>query len=162
MANKIYNAPETPITFKSSGGTVVFTPQNVSNGAGRISAQWDRGAGSKPGLYRWRARTKAAAALSVGTVLEIYAVTSDGTTVDGNFGTADAAVSASDKRRNLEPIGSIVADSTTNGEVQQSSGLIEIHERYFSVMWWNALGQALTNTAGDHEFILTPVPPEIQ
>lgn len=162
MANKIYGAPESAVTFKASGGDVTFTPQNVSSGAGRISAQWDRGAGSKPTVYVWRAVTKAAAALAVGVALEIYFATSDGTSVDGNQGTADAAFTSSDKRRNVKYVGAVISDSTSNGEVQVASGLVEIRSRYVSVVWWNALGQALTNTAGDHTFSLTPVPDEVQ
>ena len=162
MANKVYVAPETAISFKSSGGDVVFTPASVANGAGRISAQWDRGSGSKPARYVWRVHTKAAAALAVGVALEIYFATSDGTDVDGNQGTSDAAFSAADKRRNLQFVGTVVADSTTNGEVQISSGVVEIYTRYVSVVWWNALGQSLTGTNGDHTFTLTPVPDEIQ
>lgn len=162
MANKVYTATETAISFKSSGGDVTFTPQNVASAAGRISARWDRGAGSKAGRYKWRAKTKAGAALAVGAQLEIFLATSDGTIVDGNQGTSDAVFSAGDKRRNLQPVGVIEADSTTNGEVQHASGIVWIFDRYISVVWWNALGQTLTNTAGDHEFILTPIPDEIQ
>lgn len=162
MASKVYNAPETAITFKASGGTVVFTNTSVANAAGRISAQWDRGAGSQPGLYKWRATTKAGAALVVGNVLEIYFATSDGTIEDGNQSTSDAAFSATDKRRNLQPVGTIVADSTSNGEVQNGSGVVEILDRYVSVVWWNALGQTLSGSAGDHIFTLTAEPPENQ
>lgn len=164
MANLIYQAPGTTVTFKSSGGDVTFTNTSVSNGAGRISAQWDRGAGSKPGLYRWEATTKAAAALAVGVTLEIYLATAhvSSSQIDGNQSTADAAFSATDKRRNLQWVGAIVADSTTNGEVQNASGTVFITARYVSVVWWNALGQALSGTAGDHVFTLTPYPAEIQ
>jgi len=162
MSNKIYGASETPIVFKSSLGDVTFTPTSVANGAGRISARWDRGAGSKPSLYKWRVHTKAAAALAVGTPLEVYLATSDGTDEDGNLGTADAAFASADKRRNLQYVGAINADSITNGEVQIASGLVEIRDRYVSVVWWNALGQALSATATDHTFTLTPVPDEIQ
>lgn len=162
MANKIYVNPETAITFKASGGDVVFTPKNVASAAGRISAQWDRGSGAKPGRYVWRVHTKASAGLTVGNALEIYFATSDGTDVDGNQGTSDAAFSAADKRRNLQFVGSVVADSTSSGEVQIGSGVVEIFVRYLSVVWWNAFGQTLTNTDGDHTFTLTPVPDEIQ
>lgn len=162
MANKIYVAPETAVSFKASGGTVTFTPKNVANAAGRISAQWDRGSGSVPGRYYWRAHTKFQAGLTVGNALEIYFATSDGTDVDGNQGTSDAAFSAADKRRNLHYVGSVVADSTSSGEVQIGSGVVEIYTRYVSVVWWNASGQTLTNTDGDHTFTLTPVPDEIQ
>jgi hypothetical protein len=162
MANKIYGTPETAISFKETAGDVTFTPKNVANNAGRISAQWDRGSGAKPTIYKWRAHTKAAAALAVGQSLEIWFATSDGTDVDGNQGTTDAAFAASDKRRNLQYVGSIFSDSVTNGEVQIGSGLVEIRDRYVSVVWWNTFGQALTNTAGDHTFTLTAVPDEIQ
>ena len=162
MPNKVYVAPETPIVFKSSGGDVTFRPMNVGNGAGRISARWDRGAGAKPGWYKWRAKTKAASALTVGNQLEIYLATSDGTNADGNQSTTDAAFSAGDKRRNLQPIGTLNADSATNGEPQIGSGVIFIADRYVSVVWWNAFGVALSGTATDHEFSLTPIPDEIQ
>lgn len=162
MANKVYAAPETAIVFKSSGGDVTFTPTSVANAAGRISAQWDRGSGSKPARYYWRAVTKAAAALAVGVQLEIYFATSDGTYIDGNQSTSDAAFSATDKRRNLQAVGVIEADSTTNGEVQIASGIVWIFTRYVSVVWWNALGQSLSSTASDHLFTLTPIPDEVQ
>lgn len=162
MANKIYNAPETAITFKGSGGTVAMTWASVANGAGRRSAQWDRGAGSKPGLYKWRCTTKAAAALAVGTVLELWLATSNGTDVDGNQGATDASFTATDKRKNLQYVGSVIADSTSNGEPQIGSGLVEIYDRYVSVVAWNALGQALSSTESDHVFELTPVPFEVQ
>lgn len=162
MANKIYGSPESAITFKASGGTVTLTLTSLANGAGRISAQWDRGSGAKPSLYKWRGVVKAAAALAVGVPLEVYLATGDGTDIDGNQSTSDAAFSASDKRRNLQYVGSILADSTSNGELQKGSGLVEIRDRYVSLVIWNAFGQALTGTAADHYFSLTPVPDEIQ
>lgn len=165
MANKVYGQYESAITFKASGGTVLFTPTSVANNAGRISDRYDRGGGApfaKPTLYIWRVVTKAGAALAVGTALEVYLATSDGTSADGNQGTSDAAFSAADKRRNLQYLGALIADSTSSGEVQIASGLVEIRERYISVVWWNTLGQSLSGTAGDHSFTLTPVPDEIQ
>lgn len=164
MANEILQRPGTTVSFKASGGDVAFTNTSVANGAGRISAQWDRGAGSKAGLYRWEALTKAAAALSVGVTLEIYLATAhvSSSQIDGNQSTADAAFASGDKRRNLQFVGAVVADSTTNGEVQAASGIVFITARYVSVVWWNALGQALSGTAGDHTFTLTPYNPEVQ
>jgi len=55
MANKIYGAIETAVTFKESGGDAVITLKNLGYGAGRLSARYDRGAGSKPRLYKCRA-----------------------------------------------------------------------------------------------------------
>lgn len=166
MPSKQYFAPETAVSFKNTGGTVVLTMTSLANGAGRISAQWDRGTGSQPGLYRWHFRTKAAASLTVGNRVELYFAQANGTgttDVPGKLGTADAAVSSIEKLRNLgPPFGGISADSTTNGEEQVSSGVCFIYSRYVSVVVWNASGQALSGTAGDHELILTPIPPELQ
>lgn len=161
--SKQYFAPESSITFGSNSNTVLFTPKNVASAAGRISAQYDRGSGSKPGLYRWEAKSKYGSALTVGNALEIYLATSqDGSTIDGNQSTTDAAFSAADKRRNLQYVGSVVADSTSSGEVQVGSGTVMIYSRYISVVWWNAMGQTLTNVDADHVFTLTPYPPEMQ
>ncbi len=162
MPNAIYAANGSQITFKSSAGTVTFTPTSVATGAGRISARWDRGAGSLPARYKWRAVTKAGAALTVGNQMEIYLSTSDGTYADGNQSTSDAAFTSTDKRMNLQPVGAVVADSTSNGEVQVASGEVVIKDRYVSVVWWNLLGQSLSGTAGDHVFILQPVNDEVQ
>jgi hypothetical protein len=163
MPNKVYHAPETSITFKETGGSVTFTPKNITTGAGRVSAQWDRGAGSKPGLYKWRAKTAGASAATVGRVVEILFATSDGTIVDGDFGTTDAGMSDIDYKRNCQWVGNVAADDSQGaGTNYNGSGVVEILDRYVSVVWWNDLGVSLTNTAGDHEFTLTPVPMEIQ
>lgn len=163
MANKIYVAPESAVTFGSNTDTVLWSIKNVANGAGRISAQWDRGTGSKPGWYRWQMKTKAAAALAVGVALELWlAFSRGGSIVDGNFGTSDAAASAADKRNNLTRLGSIIADSTTNGEVQIGSGVIFLPYRYVSVLGWNTLGQSLTNVDADHQLAFEAIPWEIQ
>lgn len=165
MANLIYFKPETVTTFAPAGGDVLFTLTSLANGAGRVSDQWDRGAGSKPGLYTIQIKTKAAAALAVGAQLFIYLLqTATSANVPGNLGTTDAAVSSSDKQRNLgAPVVLINADSTSNGEVQISnSNIVEIYGRYVSLMAWSALGQALTGTNGDHSVVVAPYPAEIQ
>lgn len=164
MANKIYSVIETAITFKASGGTVLFTATSLANVAGRYSTQWDRtgGAVSKPDRYLWHARTKIAVAPAVGTILTIYLGASDGTDNDGELGTTDAALPAADRRRNLTPIGVIVADEASTSRVMKSSGIVELTARYYTLAWYNEFGQALSATAGDHVFTLEPVPPEIQ
>jgi hypothetical protein len=162
MTDLIYYLPQTIITFGNNSNTVLFTPQSITTAAGRISTQWNRGTGAQPREFRWRAKTKSSSAYTVGAVLEIYLATSDGTTVDGNFGTSDAGFSSADLRRNLQPVGTIVADNTTAGNPLQASGRIDIEEQFVSVVWWNALGVTLTGTAADHLFELTPVPSQLQ
>lgn len=165
MPSLIYHLPETAVTFTSSGGTVALTTTSLANGAGRISAQHDRSTGAKPGLYIVQAKMKFAAALVVGAHLEVYLLQSSiAGDVPGNLGTADAAVSSADKRRNLgAPVVVINADSTTNGEDQISnSGIIEIYGRYVSVFLWNASAQALHGTGTNSIVTITPVPAQIQ
>lgn len=165
MANQILAVPGTPITFEDSGGDIALTLASLANGAGRISAQWDRGAGAKPIEYRWQMRYRANAAPTVAAtnVVRVYLECSDdGTFVAGGLGTADAAVSAEVLLTLGEFLGAveITEASTTRDFVRQ--GNIWIRSRYVSVAVWNATGVALHATAANNEFRLTPVPSEIQ
>lgn len=144
--------------FKASGGDVVFTPTSLADSSGRLSAQLDLGASGRSSCYKWIAKTKTAATMTSGKIVEVRLVTSDGTRVDGNFGTSDQAVSDGNARANATMIGQIVADrQTAGGDVLVASGIVTIVDRYVQVLWWNALGVALTGTAADHEFVLTPI-----
>ncbi len=162
MANKIYYAPESALTFKDSGGSAVLALQNLGFGAGRISARYDRGAGSKPARYRWRAVIQFETAAVVGELVEIYLAPSDGTYMDGTLGTSDAALTA-DKRRNLDLIGVVVVDTTSTATGIVASGICYIWDRYVSVGVWNAsAGDNLENTANASFIELMPVPDEVQ
>lgn len=162
MANKIYNAPETAVTFKDSGGDVVITLASLGAGAGRVSAQYDRGAGSKPALYKWRGVFQFDSAPAVGELVELYLFGGDGTVVDGTLGTSDAAMTT-DKRRNGKLIGVVVVDTTSATTDIVGSGVCEIFDRYVSLGVWNgSAGDTLEATANACYVVLTPIPPEIQ
>ena len=163
MANKVYRATETPITFKDSGGTKVITLNGLALGTGRVSAQQDRGAGSLAALHEVKAIVQWTSAPAVGDTAEIYLFQSDGTYVDGTVGTADAAIS-SDKRRNGMFIGAVVCDVAT-GSVDMCATFqnVPISSRYYSVGVWNASAtKALLASANVSTVIVTPMPPEIQ
>lgn len=164
MPNKVLTAPETPITFRPSGGDVAFGVTSLGATAGRVSAQHDRGAGAKARRYRWEARTKAGATPTIGQLIEVYIATaeSDPAKVDGNVGTSDAALSSAEKRRNLRLIGAIICDVANTTDPFQASGIVEIQARYVQVVWYNPNTWALSGTAADHEFVLIPIPDEIQ
>jgi len=166
MPNKVYYNPETGITWKSSGGTHVFTGTSVANGAGRLGDRGDLGAQPNAALYRWFAETKIGAGLTVGSLVRVYlAWWNDEATPgdsDGAVGASDAAFATENNLRNLKHIGNIVVRSTTTTDIHTGSGLVMIPVRYVSPVWWNASGGALSATATDHEFHLTAVPPEIQ
>lgn len=162
MPNKIYRAIETTLSFRDSGGDATLTLQNLAFGAGRVSARYDRSTGSKPHLYHWRAVVQFESTPIVGEVVEIYLFESDGTYMDGNLGTSDAAL-GSDKRRNGKLIGLVIVDTTSTTTDIIASGLCLISERYFSIGVWNgSAGDNLENTANASRINLTPVPPEIQ
>lgn len=162
MPNKLYRALETAIVFKSAAGDALFTPTSLANGAGRVSARYDRGALSQADRFIFRARVKCATAPVVGAILTIYLALSDGTDADGELATTDAALPAADRRRNLRPIGCIQADEASAIRFFTKSDVIEVPDRYIQVVFYNELGVALSATATDHFFSLTPVPPELQ
>ena len=162
MANLIYYAPQTPVVFSDSDGDVVLTLQNLGFGAGRISARVDRGAGSKPGLYRVRSVFQWVASPAATDYAEIYLAGSDGTYPDGNVGTADAAL-ASTQLNNLQLISVVSAEVATGAANRIGAGLFEILDRYYSIGVFNrSATKNLVNTANVSRVILTPVPPEVQ
>lgn len=162
MANAVYRAIGTTLSFRDSGGDAVLTLQNLAFGVGRVSARYDRGAGSLPRLYHWRAIVQFETAPAVGEIVEIYLFESDGTYMDGTLGTSDAAL-GSDKRKNGKLIGVIVVDTTSTATDIVASGMCLINQRYFSVGVWNgSAGDNLKNTANTSRVNLTPVNDEIQ
>lgn len=163
MANKIYRASETPITFKDSGGSAVITLQNLGFGAGRVSARYDRGAGSLPRLHKVRLIVQFESAPIINEQVELYLFESDGTYMDGTLGTSDAAMS-SDKRRNGKLVGALIVDTTSTGtDIVASWDNVPISDRYLSVGVWNgSAGDNLKNTANTSQIIITPMPDEMQ
>lgn len=163
MANKVYQVAESDITWLASGGTNVLTLTSLAAGAGRQGAQHDFGTSPRPIRFAWRAWVKANATPTVGQVIEIYAKTSDGSHPDNSDGTSDAAVSAAGKLLNLVRLGAIVIDQASTTPEFVASGMVELPHRYFQPVLWNAMTSvALSGTAADHGFKLTPIVDEIQ
>jgi|SRR5262245_15050318 len=165
MASKLYYSPETKLVFKGSGGDVTLTFASTADQALAVSAQYDRSAGAKPGLYRWRIKTQINATGTIGKQVRIYLIqTNDATDIPGRVGTADTEISsAADRVRNLgSPIGAAVADVTTSATDFIATGVAFIYDRFFSVGIFNDMGVALHATEGNHYFEITPIPPEGQ
>ncbi len=161
MASKIYVSPETPLVFKDSGGDAVITLQNLGAGVGRLSARYDRGAGSQPRLYKWRGVFPFETPPIVSEYVEVLIAESDGTTADGGVSTADAALTAGQKL-NLPELG-IVRVQTTDADVGfVASGYCLVSERYFSVAVWNTAADNLQDDANAASVTFTPVPDESQ
>lgn len=162
MANLVYVNEETDITWLSSTGTNVITLTSLAAGAGRQGALDDFGAAARPRRFVWRAWVLFATTPVPGERIDIYIKTSDGSHPDNDDGTGDAAVSAEDKLRNLTHIGSIIVDEASTTPEFVASGDIQISSQWAAPVFWNATADALSSTALDHGFQLTPVPDEIQ
>lgn len=165
MPNAIYNTPGTPTTFQDSGADVTLTLASLASGAGRLSAEWDRGAGAQPSLYlvQLRYRANAAPTVSPTNMVRLYLATRHGGTYrSGGLGAVDAAVSSETLFALCEFVGGveIIEASTTRDHVR--TWPVWIAARWVSVGTWNATGQALHATAANNEVRFTPVPWEIQ
>jgi hypothetical protein len=162
MASKVYRAIETAVVFRDSSGTVVMTLQNLAAGAGRVSAQHDRGAGSLAQLHEVTAVFQMETAGVVGEAIEVYLFESDGTYQDGTVGTSDAALTA-DKRRNGMLVGAVIVDTTSTAtNIVARFKDVPITSQYYSVGVWNATADNLEDTANASRIIVTPMPPELQ
>jgi hypothetical protein len=163
MPSKVYRAVETPIVFRDSGGDRVLTLQNLGFGAGRVSAQYDRGSGSLAEPHEVIGVFQFETAPALGEAVELYLFQSDGTYMDGTLGTSDAALTA-DKRRNGILIGAVIVDTTSTAtDIIARFQNVPITSRYYSIGVWNAsAGDNLENTANASRVIVTPMPPEAQ
>lgn len=168
MANAIYINEGTAKVFAPSGGDVTFTLTSLGAGAGRRSARLDLGVKPRPLRYRLDVSVEANAALTAGAVvLEVYTVGADASTgstyADGDQTETDAALSNANKRFNLQLIGVVLADSTTNGDDQKATFEFEFTRRYLQlVAYIPSGGVALSATAANQLMRLTPIYREIQ
>ena len=162
---QILALPGTPVTFKESGGIAAWTVKATAAGHGRMSAVGDRGVGAQPMLYKWEALVKWATAPAATDEWRLYLVRSSASASAANtdggltFGDADLT-SETDLATHCKQIGRVVA---TADAAKCAHGVVEIVDRYVAVAGWNASAtKALTNTAADTEFTLTPLIDEIQ
>jgi len=165
MANNLINhLRNTQITWLSTGGSKVITLNNttLASGAGRQGAEHDFTAGSIEQEYEWRAVLQFNTAPVVGELVYIYWKSSDGNHYDNDDGTADAAVSAVDKVRNLTQLGAIEVDEAAAATDMVASGRMLLPARYGMPVFWNATADAAHATAANNEFRMTPIAPEIE
>jgi len=171
MANLIYRNRETTLWFVPAAAAQAedeaFEVHNLASGAGRQSDYLDLGEGAVAGLYEWRAFVQFATTPVVGETVNIYLKTMGSSSAatthpDNDDGTAEGAVSAEDKLKNLHYLGSIVVDEATADVEMVASGEVFITARAVSVVFWNDTADALTNDVDENGFMLSPVPMEIQ
>lgn len=160
MANLIYRAQETAIQFSDTDGDYVITLANLATATGRVSARVDRGVGSKPARYKWRASFQFQAGLAVNQSVDIVLGESDGTYADGVVGTGDAALTEY-QAANMQTIGKVYVQSATANTSFVASGTCWIMERYFCVGAFN-YGAVLRNLSNINRIIVIPMPDEVQ
>ena len=171
MANLIYQNSETTLWFVPAAATqaedYAFEMHNIASGAGRQSAHWDRGVAATPALYEWCAFVQFATAPVLGETVDFYLKPSgsdaSATAHPANDdGTGDIAVSAEDKLRNLQWIGSIVVDEAVADREMVARGAVYLTARGYNVVMWNSTADALTNDVDENGFYMTPIPDEVQ
>lgn len=162
MANEVLDKQGTAIVIKESGGNITFTPKNIANNTGRMSAVIDLGA-TFAKKYAVEVISKLGSAPTAGLTIEVYWATSkDGTVWPGKVTGSDAAYPSTvdDNKKQLALLGTLTCHNTTDAQIQVL-GLRPIG-RYGVIVWVNETAQTLTNTAGDHIVTLTPIIDEIQ
>lgn len=173
MANKVYRALETRVTWEASGGDSVITLTSLGAGAGRIGAQDDRGTGSLAEELVLVIRTQWNTTPVEGEVLRVYLMEGwemrDGGTPSvkegGKLGASDAAVSAEgDLTSGARLIGIMRVPNSPASATEYVSVpiLFRTKARYISIGIWNATVDALHSTAANHEIAVTPAPSELQ
>jgi len=163
MANKLYGAVETAVTFTDTTGDYAITLNNLSYAAGRVSARADKGTGSQSTLFKVFAQFQFDTAPVEGETVDIYIAESDGTNEAGNVGSSDAAVSDADILKNLTYVGSVTAESASADTDFQAWFTTRIYLRYYSIVVWNSsAADNLQATNNINKIIVVPVPPEVQ
>ena len=162
MANKVYINEETAKTWTDTGGDYTIDLGSLAADGVRVGGQGDLGAAPRADQYSWKLVIDGFdTAPVVGETVDLYLAFSDGTNVDGDVGTSDAAGSTDDLP-NLLFLGAASVQTTTSGDNLIISGVCQITQRYVSPVIHNNTADALLGTADSHKFILTPVPPEVQ
>jgi len=144
-----------------------LTLTSVGAGAGRQGALHDFGVAPRARKFIWVGFVKFATPPVVGETVDIYikrawSETATPTHADNDDGTGDAALSAEDKLRTLQYIGSIEVDEASTTPEFNATGTVEINSRHGAPVFFNDTADALSSTAADHGFELKAVPDEIQ
>lgn len=154
-------AAGTALSWKNTGGDYALTLTSLANGSARQGAKGDLGA-SWARRYAVRFTSAVASAATNGTEVEVFWAASNhataGTNNPGNTDGTDAALSSPDELKGqLIPLGSLVLSNARGTNTQTVYLELNPPTRYGMPVIVNKSGQALSATAGNHEFELTPI-----
>lgn len=162
MANEHYLAEGTSLAINGEvGADYAWSVEGLSNDAGRVCDQIDLGAAPRPYLYRWRCSAQWQATPTQYGALRIYKSESDGTHQDGDVGATDAALGDVDQLKNCKQFGKVVVEEADTSAMK-AGGVVEIHERYVSLIALNKGGAAINATDSNFVFTLTPISGQVQ
>jgi len=156
MANESYiNNGTAKLANGEAGADVAWSMENISNAAGRVSAQFDLGAVPRPSHIKWSCEVQFQATPTQGAALELYvagAPDHDSTQIDGDIGASDAALGDVDMLRNLRAIGAVISENAAASEKCVASGWFEWPFRYISFAGYNASGATTNATDSNFRF----------
>lgn len=173
MANKILAARGTRITFEASGGDVVLTLTSLATVAGRISATYDKGAGSQEKHYNGGLRTQFATTPVAKEIILVYLIEqvearnggSPAFKVPGDLPSTDSAIADKDRfDAGGTLIGRLIVPPSPAADTEYVSITFdfETRARKFQIGVWNDTVDGLTATATEHEVYLIDVDDEIE
>ncbi len=152
------------ISFEPTGGTVVLTLTSLAAGAGRISAQLDRGAGDIRDRYAGALRTQFATVPVAPEIIRMYLIEgwdfrTGGIKEGGDLPGTDSAIA--DEDRFIAGgilIGRLIVPPSPAADTEYISLPFDFQTiaRYIQLGVWNGTVDALTATAGEHEIAMYP------
>jgi hypothetical protein len=162
--NAIYDKRGTATTFSHTAGAGVIAMhiEDVALGHGWCSAQWDRGEGAAPALYKWEAHMKWVDTCALGDIVRLYVYDADSGNAAADM-IADAIVEPPETAfGNFRLFGQVIANLAANN-VFYATGLVYISGRYVNVGIFNAsVTKAMNATSDVSHIIFTPHFDDIQ
>ncbi len=159
MTSRAYVLTETTLKFNGEAGAdVAWSMESIADGAGRVSAQHDFGAGARAFEFDWSCELLWQATPTQYQSLELYvsgAPDSDATQIDGDIGSSDAALGDVDQVNNMQLIGTVVVEDAAT-TIMVASGSFEFTNRYITLVAINNGGSSINATDSNFIFLLTP------
>lgn len=155
---KVWGSGLTPTEdFTISLGTLL-------TGTGRQGAVWDRGAAAFEDWINLEIEIKANATPTIGSLVRVYlAVGRVASTLSGNLGNTDAAVSVETLIANCVFLGAVEMDEASMAKPFRTDWDVNVGSaRYIVPAVFNASGVSLHATSTNHKLTLTPFKRQIQ
>jgi hypothetical protein len=155
--------PGSAKTWINTAGTYTLTLTSLTNTSAREGGKGDfyDATFGYPEMLEVLFETAVGVAATDGNTVELWAGESDsataGTNNPGNLTGADAGVTNGDQlRRQLNLVGALSLSNARGTNVQKQRFVYFPAQRYWIPMVYNASGQTLSGTAGNHKITVTP------